>query len=287
MNIDIVPLSPFIAAEVRGLDLSTDLDNSILRRLHDVWSENYVLVFRQQTLSDEQLVHFSSHFGELDASPIGEAVHPKSSVHIPNLPEVTVVSNIFEAGVAIGVLGADEAEWHTDMSYNLEPPSASILYALEVPPHGGDTSFLNMYEAYKVLPTDLRNKVERFTAKHDASVNSTGRRRKGFQPVTDVSQAPGARHPMLRTHPVTGRKALYLGRRLNACIVDLPVEESEHTLDALWYEIRQAGYTYTHQWKVGDLLLWDNRCTMHRRDAFDPTARRLMHRTQIKGDKPV
>ena len=104
--------------------------------------------------------------------------------------------------------------------------------------------------------------------------------------MTDVSQAPGAKHPMLRTHPVTGRKALYLGRRRNAYVVGLPVAESERTLDELWQAVPQAQYIYTHQWQAGDLVLWDNRCTMHRRDAFDPTARRIMHRTQIKGDKP-
>ena len=287
MGMDVVPLSPCIAAEVRGLDVSTDLDGATLRRLNDVWFANLVLVFRRQTLSDEQLVRFSRHFGELDRTPIVEAANPQSTGHVPNLPEVTVVSNVFEDGVAIGVLGDGEAKWHTDMSYNPEPPSASLLYALEVPPRGGDTSFLSMYEAYEALPPDLRNKVERLTANHDASVNSSGSRRKGFQPVTDVSQAPGAAHPMLRTHPVTGRKALYLGRRRNAYIVDLPVEESEHTLDALWHAVPQARYIYTHQWMSGDLLLWDNRCTMHRRDAFDPNARRVMHRTQIKGDKPV
>ena len=221
MGMDVVSLSPFIAAEVRGLDVGADLDGATLRRLHDVWWENLVLLFRRQTLSDEQLVRFSRHFGELDRTPIVEAANPQSSGHVPNLPEVTVVSNVFEDGVAIGVLGADEAKWHTDMSYNPDPPAASLLYALEVPPGDGDTSFLNMYEAYEALPPGLRNKVERLKVKHDASVNSTGGRRKGFQPVTDVSQAPGATHPMLRTHPATGRKALFLGRRRNAYIVDL------------------------------------------------------------------
>ena len=117
MGMDVVSLSPFIAAEVRGLDVGADLDGATLRRLHDVWCENLVLLFRRQTLSDEQLVRFSRHFGELDRTPIVEAANPQSSGHVPNLPEVTVVSNVFEDGVAIGVLGADEAKWHTDMSY--------------------------------------------------------------------------------------------------------------------------------------------------------------------------
>ena len=283
---EVVPLSPLIAAEVRGLDVSAELDATTLRELHEAWFAHLVLLFRGQRLSDEALVRFSRHFGELELAPIGDAANPKSDGTVPNMPEVIVVSNVVEDGVAIGVLGAGEAIWHTDMSYIPEPPSASLLYALEVPPSGGDTSILNMYEAYVALPPDSRTKVERLEAKHDASHNSAGKRRKGFQTVTDVSQAPGAKHPMLRTHPVTGRKALYLGRRRNAYVVGLPVAESERTLDELWQAVPQAQYIYTHQWQAGDLVLWDNRCTMHRRDAFDPTARRIMHRTQIKGDKP-
>ena len=163
-----------------------------------------MLVFRGQSLSDERLVHFSRQFGELELAPIGEAANPKSDGNVPDMPEVNVVSNVVENGVAIGVLGAGEAIWHTDMSYIAEPPSASLLYALEVPAEGGDTSFINMYEAYEALPEDLRLRVERLAVKHDASHNAAGSMRKGFQPVSDVSQAPGATHPMLRTHPVTG-----------------------------------------------------------------------------------
>jgi taurine dioxygenase len=283
---DVLPLSPFIAAEVRGLDVSAALSDAELRQIHDAWYAHLVLVFRGQALSDEQLVCFSRLFGELEQAPIGEAANLTSDGNVPNLPEVNIVSNVIENGIAIGGLGAGEAIWHTDMSYIPEPPTASLLYALEVPTHGGDTSFINMYEAFNALPDDLQHVVGQHSAKHDASHNSAGNLRKGFQPVTDVSQAPGAVHPMLRTHPENGNKALFLGRRRNAYIVDLPVEESERTLDTIWQEVSQGAYTYTHQWQVGDLLLWDNRCTMHRRDAFDSNARRIMHRTQIKGDKP-
>lgn len=283
---DVLPLSPFIAAEVRGLDVSADVSDADIQLVHEAWYAHLVLVFRRQVLTDEQLVRFSRRFGELEKAPIGEAANLTSDGNVPNLPEVNVVSNVIENGVAIGGLGAGEAIWHTDMSYIREPPSASLLYALEVPATGGDTSFINMYEAFDALPDDMQHTVGRYKAKHDASHNSAGNLRKGFQPVTDVSQAPGAIHPMVRTHPETGHKALYLGRRRNAYIVDLPVVESEHTLDAIWQAATQGAHTYTHHWQVGDLLLWDNRCTMHRRDAFDANARRIMHRTQIKGDEP-
>ena len=280
------PLSQFIGAEVSGLDTSADLDAATLQWIRDIWFEHLVLVFRGQALSDEQLVRFSRQFGELEMAPIGEAANLTSDGNVPNLPKVNVISNVVENGIKIGGLGAGEAIWHTDMSYIPEPPSASLLCALEVPAEGGDTSFLNMYEAYEGLPQNLREKVERLEAVHDASHNSAGELRKGFQPVTDVSKTPGAKHPMLRTHPETGRKALYLGRRRNAYVASLSVADSERFLDTLWQATVQPQYVYTHHWSVGDLLLWDNRCTMHRRDPFDPNTRRIMHRTQVMGDKP-
>ncbi len=280
-------LSEFIGAEVRGLDVSSRVDAETMQQIRAAWLEHLVLVFPEQTLSDDQLVLFSARFGDLEDAPIGEASNPASDGSVPDLPKVNVVSNVVEGGVMIGVLGAGEAIWHTDMSYISKPPTASLLHALEVPASGGDTSFLNMYEAYDALPEDLRNKVGRLEAIHDASYNSAGELRKGFQPVTDVSKIPGAKHPMLRTHPETGRKALYLGRRRNAYVGTLPVEESENLLDTIWRAAINTQYTYTHKWRVGDLLVWDNRCTMHRRDSFDPNARRIMHRTQIRGDKPA
>ena len=280
-------LSEFIGAEVRGLDVNSRVDAETMQQIRAAWLEHLFLVFPEQTLSDDQLVLFSARFGDLEDAPIGEASNPASDGSVPDLPKVNVVSNVVEGGVMIGVLGAGEAIWHTDMSYISKPPTASLLHALEVPASGGDTSFLNMYEAYDALPEDLRNKVGRLEAIHDASYNSAGELRKGFQPVTDVSKIPGAKHPMLRTHPETGRKALYLGRRRNAYVGTLPVEESENLLDTIWRAAINTQYTYTHKWRVGDLLVWDNRCTMHRRDSFDPNARRIMHRTQIRGDKPA
>jgi taurine dioxygenase len=197
-----------------------------------------------------------------------------------------VVSNVVEDGKAIGQLGAYEAIWHTDMSYIQEPPSASALYALEVPPEGGDTGFCNMYRAYESLPDDLRRQISRLLCRHDASRNSAGELRRGFVDASDPSQTIGAEHPLVRTHPVTGRKALFLGRRRNAYIPGLPVADSEALLDALWDYAAKPEFTWYQQWRAGDLILWDNRCVMHRRDAFDPAARRVMHRTQIKGDRP-
>ena len=185
-------------------------------------------------------------------------------------------------GKPIGALGDKEADWHTDMSYVDNPPIASALYALEVPPSGGDTSFANMYRACETLPAELRRAIEGRLANHDSSTTSVGETRIGAETVLDVRSAPGARHDMIRRHPETGGEALYLGRRRNAYVPGLELAQSEALLDALWAHCTDPAFAWTHQWRAGDLLIWDNRCTIHRRDSFDPASRRVMHRTQIR-----
>lgn len=219
-------------------------------------------------------------FGDLDMAPI--TVYT-GKPFIPECPEIAVISNIVEDGKPIGGLANYEAEWHTDMSYNEVPPSASVLYAIEVPDEGGDTSFCNMYLAYETLPRGLTKQIEGLRCRHDSSRNSAGQLRKGASEVTDPRETPGAKHPLVRTHPLTKRKALFLGRRRNAYIEGLELTESEELLDKLWAHALKPEFTWTQQWQVGDVIIWDNRCTMHRRDALDPAYRRLLYRTQIKG----
>jgi taurine dioxygenase len=172
------------------------------------------------------------------------------------------------------------------MSYREKPVSFAILHALEVPPSGGNTYFANQYLAYETLPSALKERLTGLLLIHDETYNSAGQMRKGFQEVTDPRLAPGARHPLFRTHPQTGKKALYLGRRRNAYIVGLPLEESEQLLDELWAHASRQEFTWCQEWRVGDTIVWDNRCLIHRRDPFDPDARRMMHRVQIKGGRP-
>jgi taurine dioxygenase len=276
------PTGAALAADIEGVDLSEPLDAGTLAAIKRAWGDNLVLRFRGQTLSDDDLMRFSRHFGELDWAPIAAAGDAPAGREY-----VMVVSNVIEEGKPIGQLGAYEAIWHTDMSYVDEPPSASALYSLEVPPSGGDTGFCNMYLAYETLPAELRRRVEGRRCRHDASRNSAGELRRGFVDAPDPTQTVGAEHPLVRTHPVTGKQALFLGRRRNAYIVGLPLEESEALLDALWAHCTKPELTWYQQWRAGDLILWDNRCVMHRRDAFDPATRRVMHRTQIKGDRPL
>jgi taurine dioxygenase len=198
------------------------------------------------------------------------------------------VSNVIENGEAIGSLGAGEAVWHTDMSYLEDPPKASMLYAIEIPPAGGNTGFTNMYRAFEELPETLKRRVTGLRVKHDGTYNSGGYVRQGVTPTDDPREAPGTYHPIVCTHPETGRKCLYLGRRRNAYLEGLEVAESEALLDEVWRYATRDELTWYNTWRVGDVVLWDNRCTMHRRDPFDALSRRIMHRTQMKGEaRPV
>ena len=175
------------------------------------------------------------------------------------------------------------------MTYVEVPPKAAMLHSLEVPPPeaGGNTYFANMFAAYEALPADLKKAAAGKIAVHDASTNSAGMLRKGYKEVTDVQQTVGARHPLIRTEPGTGRKALFLGRRPNAYVIGLEVAESEALLNALWAHATQPRLTLCHRWKVGDLLMWNNLSVLHRRDPFDPKTRRVMHRSQIKGNERI
>ncbi len=281
MTFEIIPTGHALGAEIRGVDLGADLDGESFGAIRATWHEHLVLLFRGQSLAAGDLAAFARGFGELDRVPAWDDAHP------PGEPDLLVISNVERDGRPIGVLGSGEAEWHTDMSYIERPPTASVLYALEVPESGGDTGFLNMYAALDELPGELRAAIDGRVLNHDSSYDSTGSLRPGAAPVSDLSQAPGARHPMVRSHPEAGRQALYLGRRNNAYVVGLSHADSEALLDALWAHATRADYAWAQEWRPGDVLMWDNRCTMHRRTAFDPDARRIMYRAQIKGEKPV
>lgn len=282
---ELVALTPVFGFEVRGLDTGAALPAATLAQLRSAWNRSSLLVFRDQTLDEGALVAFSRHFGEPELPP-ASASRAAGDGGIARHPEIWIISNVVENGKPIGALGYGEAEWHTDMSYIDAPPTASLLYGLEVPPSGADTHFASQHAAYEGLPADLKTAVEGKRANHDSSYTSAGELRAGAKPVEAVDQAPGARHPIVRTHPETGRKALFLGRRRNAWIEGMAVPDSEALLDRLWAESSRPDYTYVHKWRRGDLLLWDNRAVIHRRDAFDNAHRRLLLRTQLKGSRP-
>ena len=280
-TISVRKLSTAVGAQVDGVDLRA-LDANTFAAIYRAWLDHQVLLFRTQALTAEDLVSFSRRFGDLDEAPVQET----GRRFVDGLPEVYVVSNVRKDGMPIGSLGSGEAVWHTDMSYLPNPPRASALYALEVPAEGGDTSFCSMYAAWDALPGPLQRRVEALRLKHDGTYNSGGYVRQGVTPTGDPRTSPGTVHPLVAVHPETGRRTLYLGRRRNAYVEGLPVEDSDHLLDEIWAYATRDALTWRHRWQVGDLVLWDNRCTMHRRDAFDPDSRRVLHRTQIKGETP-
>jgi taurine dioxygenase len=278
-RIAVVPARQAFGAEIQDVDLRT-IDRDDFSSLYRAWLDHSVLLFRGQILTDDDLITFSSKFGGLDFAPVQESGRRFVEGH----PEIYVVSNVIKNGVPIGSLGAGEANWHTDMSYLEQPPKASILYALEVPPAGGHTYFCNMYRAYESLPDELKRRIEGLSLKHDGTYNSGGYVRQGVTAADDPITSPGAYHPLVCTHPETKRLLLYLGRRRNAYINGLSLHDSETLLDQLWSYATREEFAWHNEWRVGDLVLWDNRCTMHRRDPFDATSRRIMHRTQIKGE---
>jgi taurine dioxygenase len=278
-------LDSVLGAEVTGVDLANLVSQTDLEDIQAAWRERLVVVFHGQTLSDPQLIAFSKNFGELDppgANPYGE---PFNKEH----PELNVISNVRENGKPIGNLGDGEAVWHADMTYVDVPPKAALLHALEVPPPeaGGNTYFANMFAAYEALAPELKRAAEGKIAVHDGSRNSAGMLRKGYSEVTDVRQTVGAHHPLVRTDPMNGRRALFLGRRPNAYVLGLTVPESEALLDALWDHATQPRLAMCHEWRIGDLLMWNNLSVLHRRDPFDSKTRRVMHRSQIKGNERI
>ena len=277
-SLKVVPTGS-VGAEVQGVDLAK-ASAAELGAVKQAWYRHNVLVFRGQTLTDDDLLAFSRHFGALDPPP-NQGSGPKSP---PGYPEILVVSNVLDRrGEPIGALGDGEALWHTDMSYAALPPDASILYALELPASGGDTCFCSMKAALKNVPRSVLERVKGLDIKHDGTYDSGGYLRKGVAPSADPRTSVGTPHPIVIEHPATREPALYLGRRRNAYIMGLEPAESERLLDQLWSRVEAA--VYRHRWALGDLVLWDNRTTMHRRDAFDPASRRVMHRTQIKGTR--
>ena len=281
-GISVVPITQYVGADIIGIDLTQPISDAQFTQIHDAWMQHHVLRFRGQDMTREQLQDFSRRFGELDKAPINTRGKP----WVEGFPEMAVMSNIKVDGESIGSLGYGEAVWHTDMSYNEITPSGALLYGVEVTKSGGETGFLNMYLAYETLPADLKAAIEGKSIKHDASRNSAGELRAGFKEVTDPRDAPGAVHPVVVRHPVTGRKALFLGRRPFGYVVGMSLEDSEALLNRLWAHASQEHLAWFQKGTVGDLRIWGNRCVMHKRTAFDANERRLLYRTQIKGARP-
>ena len=273
-----------LGGEIIDLDISNRLTQDQINFINESWDERLVLVFKKQNLDDHKLINFSKYFGELD--PPGP--NPYGVTFLPEFPEINVISNVKnEQGTPIVNLGDGEAVWHADMTYQELPPKAGILYALEVPENQGNTHFANMALAYSELPNRLKEKINGKILIHDSAHNSAGMLRKGYEEVENPSDTPGARHPIVIRDKNTNKKLLFLGRRPHAYIIGLELEESEDLLNEIWEHATQDKFTWTQKWEKGDLLMWKNLNVLHKRDAFDPNTRRVMHRTQIKGEMKI
>ena len=283
-SIDLVPAHAALGAEVRGIDL-TKIDDAMFDRLHDIWLEHLLLVFRGQRFSADDLVTLVRRFG----TPVtSSALHKRgleerTANKVFNLPpEVTVVTNVRENGKAVGILGDGEVVWHSDFSFKEAPTAARMLLAVEIPPAGGLTYFVNCYAAYDTLPDAMKRRLSGMTIKQANIVDTAMQVRPGASLDMDIREVPGPSHPVISTHPETGRNMIFLGRRHGAYVNGLSLEDSEALLDELWAHTVQPKFTYVHEWAVGDVVVWDNRATLHRGRPWPAGDHaRLMMRTTI------
>lgn len=297
-QVEIVPTGAALGAEIRGLDLSQPVPEATRALLRQAWADHLVLLWRGQQLPDVSFLEAARIFGatkEPAARKYQIAGGYKVGGRIvPLHPHVTLVSNLDEEGHPVqdnGALGSYEVVWHSDNSYVEVPPAGSMLYAVILPTNGGgDTWFNNQYLAYEELPADLERAIRGRVQRHDASRNSAGVLRPTVKLPTTPEEVPGPDHPLVRVHPVTGRRALYLGRRRDwpsNYILGMGNDESERLLDRLWAHATQEKYAWRHEWRVGDVVLWDNRCAMHFRSEVDARQARVLYRTVVQGEPVV
>ena len=296
--LDVMPTGAALGAEIRGVDLTLPVSDAIAHALREAWCEHLVLLFRDQRLSDDAIMRTAGVFGGSQRSAahsyFNRNVESFNPQRVDGFPEIFAVTNLDENGEPTldnGGLGSHEVVWHSDNSYIEMPPAGSLLHAIEVPiGGGGDTSFNNQYLAYESLPAELKQAIDGRRQVHDSSRNSAGVLRPGVTAPQEPEDVRGPAHPLVRVHPHTGRRALYLGRRRtwpSSYIVGLPNDESEALLDALWEHATRPELAWEHEWREGDTVLWDNRCAMHCRTPIDPARRRVMHRIQIAGEPVV
>ena len=286
----VVPADAALGAEVRGLDLRA-LDDATFAELHRAWLDNVMLVFRRQELDAQDLVGLVKRFGTpVTSSGLHKRdLKERAGTQLLNLPpEVTVVSNVKQEGQAVGILGDGEVVWHSDFSFKERPTAARMLVAMEVPPRelGGSTFFLNCYAAYDALSPAMKKRISGLTIKQADIVDTAMKVRPGMSLGMDFREVPGPSHPIISTHPETGHNMLFLGRRHGAYVNGFSLEDSETLLNELWEHATQPRFWYEHKWSVGDVVVWDNRAILHRREAFDSDARRVLYAAQVEGHKP-
>ena len=278
------PLSDVLGAEIIGADVG-DLDDAEFDEVHDAFLKHHVLVFRAQDLPPEKQINFAQRFGELD-------VHIQKDNKYSEHEAIQILSNKKVNGKYVGSPSAGEA-WHSDLSYTDIPTLCTMLYAMEIPEIGGDTEWSNMYLAYEGLSDKIKNRIDGLHGRHTFNRFRNPRvevpdvyKGKGKERYVDIAP-PDAIHPVVRTHPETGRKALYISERFTIGIEELEEDEGQALLDELIAHQKQRDFIYRHKWDLRDLTIWDNRCLIHLACGGVPEGQiRHMHRTIVRGDKP-
>jgi taurine dioxygenase len=271
-------LAPCIGAQIAGIDLSAPIDDVTFKFIEHAWHEHGVLLFRDQDLDDMQQVRFAERFG-----PLAHTLkHYEGTAH----PAIMYVTNERKDGKYVGALPDGEMFFHSDMCYLEQPCMAALLHAIAIPPEGGNTIFASMVAAYETLPADLKTALEGRMALHsyEPGYGASNVQARMHTPSTATTRSYS--HPVFRTHPATGKKSIYVNRLMTECIVDMPRNESDDLLTRVFDHQEQPEFQYEHRWRVGDVLIWDNRCTLHARRNFDDGHLRKLRRVTVKGEKP-
>ncbi len=282
MTLSLKPMTTTsFVTEVVNVDLSQPVDAATASALRAAINQHSILVFRGQTIDNDQHVAFSRNFGDLE-------IHTVKQYLLPDYPEIIALANRGENGTT--PIDNGGAYWHTDISYKAKPPMGSLLYSLEVPPEGGDTLYADMYAAYDALSDAMKENLEGLRAVHGYEARFSRMGEGGKRPklsAEQLAEVPEVTHPIVRTHPESGRKALYVNEGFTLGVEGLPLDEGRDLLDALNAHATQPQFIYAHHWRAGDLVFWDNRATMHCATDYDTRYARTMHRTTIQGDIPV
>jgi len=295
MTLSIAKRSEALGAEIRGVDLSRPVSDAVFEEIKTAWYENLVIVFPEQTLTNEQHIEFSARFGPLD-------VHPSGKYVLRDYPELLLLTNKKNDEGKYVSLRDGGSVWHSDLSYMGEPSLGSLLYGIDIPQTGGDTEWANMYMAYDALSESLRKRIEGLSAIHQFDQNDnprlgpppnmTAEEMKGSiwekKSPEIKARTPDVIHPIVRRHPETGRKALFVNRRFTTFIVDVDPGDGENLLLELFDIAERPEHIYRHKWNEHDLVLWDNRCTIHLAcGGFPDDQIRTMQRTTVRGEAPI
>lgn len=283
MPVTISPLSSALGAEIRGADIAAGIDDSTFSAILSAWHDHGLICLRDQNIDEAQQVAFGARFGPL--APWSRFADKVTDAESRN-PYIMLITNLKENGEYIGSLAEGEIEFHSDGIYVEKPLAATMLYCITPTQHGGETAFANLYTAYETLSDDIKARIAGLRALHAFTYN-TARAAVNEERKTNWDDVAHCVHPVVRTHPVTGCKALYVNRLMTQEIVGLPPAESREILNLLYDHIETPAFIYEHCWRVGDVLLWDNRCLAHARRDFPPHEKRLMKRLTIQGERPA